>query len=202
MRWLCSPYCAAEVVGSLGSIWGLGRSSRLLQVMRLLALPQRLVESLAERQIRLALGALEELLDLPGAGSLRLCLLWLLGVVLLLLGGRSRGGGCRSSCLLVAGSAEQRGDSRAHGVSDSRSDGHATSGGGHLLEHWRLLGRRHAHGARGGRDGCRWRRRGSSTCWHRCGSWGRCATVIGEECCYYNLFVCVKGTILLNFVPL
>lgn len=89
----------------------------LLEMVALLALPQRLVESLAEGKIRLTLGALDELFELPGAGSLRLIGLLLLGVVWLL-GGRS---GCRrsgSSGLLVARSAEQRGQSMTHGVSN------------------------------------------------------------------------------------
>jgi len=93
--------------------WVLGS---LLEMVALLALPQRLVESLAEGQIRLTLGALDELLQLSGAGSLRL--VRLLGKVGLLLG---CGSGCRrsrSSCLLVAGSAEQRGQSVTHCVSN------------------------------------------------------------------------------------
>ena len=41
----------------------------LLDSVGNLALPERLVESLAESEVALALGALDKLLDLPGAGA-------------------------------------------------------------------------------------------------------------------------------------
>merc|ERR1719500_2065199 len=62
----------------------------LLKSTGLLALPQGLIESLTQRDVGLLLSALDEALDLPGAGSLgflglRLTVLRLLGVGWLLL---------------------------------------------------------------------------------------------------------------------
>ena len=99
----------------------------LLDSVGNLALPERLVESLAESEVALALGALDELLDLPGAGAggligLLAVLLLLLHGLLLLLGG----------LVAAAGSGEHSGHGVAHGVADGGADGDASCGGGHL----------------------------------------------------------------------
>merc|ERR1719322_792282 len=98
-----------------------------------LALPKSLVEALAQRDVGLALGALQELLDLPRARALRLMRLhspsvWLLllRVGLLRRGGR---GGLRSA---AATTAARHGV--ANHVADGRAHGDASSGGGHLFK--------------------------------------------------------------------
>ena len=57
-----------------------------MQTTNLLALLQCLIEAITQGQIRLSLGALDETLDLPGAGSsLLLLLLSVLRLLLLIL---------------------------------------------------------------------------------------------------------------------
>jgi len=98
-----------------------------------LALPESLVEALAQRDVRLALGALQELLDLPRARTLRLLLLHPPSVRLLLLRigllWRRGGGSLRSAAATTTA---------RHGVADDMADGRAhgdaSSGGGHLFK--------------------------------------------------------------------
>lgn len=112
------------------------RSRSRLHVILRLALAQRLVEALAQRQIGLALGALDELANLPGARTV------LLGRLLAvrLLGLRRRSGRGRRGGLVVAATAEHAGHGMAERVTDRRADGHTASGDGHLLQHGRLSG--------------------------------------------------------------
>lgn len=84
-----------------------------------LALSERLIEALAQRQIRLTLGALQELFNFPGA-----CTLWLIGTLcrlrivwLLLLLLNWRGSGWRCG-LLIARAAEHGRQSMADGVAN------------------------------------------------------------------------------------
>lgn len=102
----CCVVACVIVVVFFASDSSLALSHSLLHMMLNFALSQRLIESLAQRQIGLTLCTLQELFDLPGTGALRLIGLGRLCVIgLLRLLGNGGSGGWRSS-LLIAGAAE------------------------------------------------------------------------------------------------
>lgn len=169
----CVVACVIVVVFFVSDspLLALSLSLSLLQMMLHFALSQRLIESLAQRQIGLTLCTLQELFDLPCTGALwliglgRLCvigLLWLLG---------NGGGGGWSSSLLVTGTAEHRCQTMADSVANCGANSDTSSSGSHLLEHrWLLWCCGHANGAWGGRCDGRWWWCGTcNRC--RCGRW-------------------------------
>merc|ERR1719180_354086 len=136
--------------------------NQLVHPVVLLALLQRLIESVTEGQIRLGLSALDEAFDLPSTSPslillllllpilrlllLLVLLLWWLLVLLLL-------------CWLgTATTSHHSSDSTASHMTHSATYSHTTSSHCHLLHHTGLLGLRHG------------RRRSSHWCRRR---WGR-----------------------------
>lgn len=142
-----------------------------LHVILHLALPQRLVEPVAKRQIVLVLGARQELLNLPRArtAGVRFCR----GCSVL----RSRSLGNRCRFLRVR-AGEHAGHGVANGVTDGGTDRDSTSGGGHLGHQTGTLaggGHRRSNGARWGVLDHRlgWRRGSGAWWWGRSGlTWG------------------------------
>ena len=95
--------------------------SLVCNLVGLLALPEGLIESLAESKVCLALGTLNEVLDLPGAGAGgflglwgRLSVGWRWGLSVVLLGRWGRGGRCGGRRRLAAAAT-------AHGSGDGRT---------------------------------------------------------------------------------
>merc|ERR1719180_399025 len=157
--------------------------NQLVHPVVLLALLQRLIESVTEGQIRLGLSALDEAFDLPSTSpSLILLLLSILRLLLLLILLR---------LLLVlllcwlgtATTSHHSSDSTASHMANSATNSDSTSSHCHLLHHTGLLGlphcrRRSSHWCRRGwgrrrcpwsrswrssSHGSSWRRRGCST---------------------------------------
>merc|ERR1719500_450362 len=145
----------------------------LLKSTGLLALPQGLIESLTQRDVGLLLSALDEALDLPGAGSLgflglRLTVLRLLGVGWLLL--------LLELLILVTSTTtttHTTSEGAAHHMSHRTAHRHSTSSHGHLLHHAGLLGLTH-HRSRSSRRSSHRRVASSrSRSWGRSSSWRR-----------------------------
>merc|ERR1719220_3414261 len=114
--------------------------------MVLLALLQCLIEAITQGQIRLSLGALDETLDLPGAGSsLLLLLLSVMRLLLLLI--LLRWLLVLLLCWLrTATPSHHSGNSTASHMTNSTTNSNTTSSGCHLLHQTRLL--RLSHGRR------------------------------------------------------
>lgn len=84
-----------------------------------LALLQRLVKALAQGDVGIVAGTVQELLDLPSTGS---------GRVVVVLRGRLLGWGCRGHLAAAASTGEHAGNGMPHGM----TNGDTTSGGSHL----------------------------------------------------------------------
>lgn len=137
-----------------------------LDVMLYLALPQGLVESFAQRQIGLVLGAGQELFNLPGTRSGR-GLRFRTGSgrrsVLLNRGGRLWG------CFLRIRSAEHSGHGMSNGVTNGGTDGNSTGRGSHLGHQTRTL----ARGSHRGSNGAWWGMLDGRLGWWWSGTWSR-----------------------------
>ena len=123
---------ATNYSGTIESV----REAESLEAVGHLALAQGLVEALAQGEVGLVLGALDELLDLPGAGSGRLVGVLLLvavvvGLLLLLLLLLHVDWLLR---LISATAAEHSSHGMSCDVADGRSDGDTSGGGSHLQE--------------------------------------------------------------------
>merc|ERR1719278_1862173 len=131
--------------------------------MVLLALLQRLIEAVAQGQVRLSLGALDKALNLPGTGTslvLLLLLLTILRLLLILLRGLLV---LLRRLLRTATPSHHPSNGTASHMTNGTTDGDTTSSCCHLLHQAWLLGLGH----------CRWRsshwcrRRGRSCPWSR-----------------------------------